>query len=123
MDIGADQGHGVRVIYGGRSGTITVNELSGELLSEVREDQYREMPTTRYGMPSVGTRLSIQPPELFESTAAVLMALLNDENTPSGEDGRRAIELLVAAYESAEQGGLPVRVDGPLDRKRVFPWA
>jgi predicted dehydrogenase len=123
MDIGADQGHGVHVVYGGRNGTVTVNELSGELLSEVREEQYRDLPTTRYGMPSVGTRLNIQTPGLFDSSAAVLMALLNGENNPSGEDGRRVIALLVAAYESAEQGGVPVRVDGSLDRNRVFPWA
>jgi len=123
MDIGSDQGHGVRVIYGGRNGSITVNELSGELLSEVREEQYRELPTTRYGMPSVGTKLNIQPPELFDSTAAVLMSLLGGENWPSGEDGRRVVALMVAAYASAEMGGLPVRMDGFLDRARVFPWA
>jgi predicted dehydrogenase len=123
MDIGADQGHGIRVVYGGRNGAVTVNELSGELLSEVREEQYRDLPTTRYGMPSVATRLNIQPSELFDSSAAVLMALLNDVNCPSGEDGRQVIALMVAAYESAEQGGIPVRMDGSFDRSRVFPWA
>ena len=56
-------------------------------------------------------------------SAAVLMALLNGENSPSGEDGRRVIALLVAAYESAERGGVPVRIDESLDRSRVFPWA
>jgi predicted dehydrogenase len=123
IEIGADQGHGVRVIYSGRNGTVTINELSGELLSVVREEQYRELPTTRYGMPSVDTRLMIQPPELIESSAAVLSALLSGQNSVSGEDGRRVISLLVAAYKSAEMGGVPVRMDGSLDRSRVFPWA
>ena len=123
MDFGADQGHGVRIVYGVRNGIVTVNGLSGELLSVLREEQYRELPTTQYGMPSVDTRFIIQPAEVIETSAAVLMALLSDENSPSGEDGRRVIALLVAAYESAEHGSVPVRMDGSLDRSRVFPWA
>jgi len=122
MDIGADQGHGVRIVYSGRNGVVTINELSGELLAEVREEQYRALPTTRYGMPSVDTQLMLQPSELIESSAAVLSALLSGENSPSGEDGRQVISLLVAAYQSAELGGVPVRLDALLDRSRVFPW-
>jgi predicted dehydrogenase len=123
MEVGADQGHGVQVTYACRNGMMTVNELTGELILSERETQYRDLPTTRYGMPAVNSRRTIQPAELIDTSAAVLRALLRDENSVSGEDGRRAVELLVAAYQSAEHGNLPVRLDNKLDRARKFPWA
>lgn len=123
MDIGADQGHGVRAVYGCSSGMITVNELDGELLATAREAQYRDLPTTRYGMPAVSIQRAIQPAEVIATSAAVLKALLNDVNSVSAKDGRRAVEVLVGAYQSAEQGGVPVRLDEKLDLERVFPWA
>lgn len=123
MEIGADQGHGVRVIYACRNGMVTVNELTGELISAEREEQYRELPTTRYGMPAVNSQRTIQPAEVIDTSAAMLAALLNSQNYMSGEEGRRVVELLVAAYQSAEQGNISVRLDNKLDQNRVFPWA
>lgn len=123
MEIGADQGHGVRTIYACRNGMITVNELTGEFLATEREEQYRKLPTTRYGMPAVNTQRVIQPAEVIDTSADVLKALLDGVNSVSAEDGRQVVELLVAAYQSAEQGSVPIRLDGKLDRNRVFPWA
>lgn len=123
MDIGADQGHGVRVVYGCRRGMMTVNELDGELLCSEREEQYRELPTTRYGMPAVNTRHAIRPADVIDTSAAVLTALLTDVDNVSGHDARRVVAALVAAYQSAEHNSGPVRLDGALDRTRVFPWA
>lgn len=123
MEIGADQGHGLLAIYACRNGMITVNQRTGEMLSSVREEQYRAYPTTRIGLPSVDTLHRVQPCEVIGTSAAVIRALLSDVNNISGEDGRRAIELVVAAYQSAERGGIPVRTDGQLDRSRVYPWA
>jgi myo-inositol 2-dehydrogenase / D-chiro-inositol 1-dehydrogenase len=123
MEIGADQGHGIRTIYACRNGMITVNELTGDVVATVREEQYRELPTTRYGMPAVNSQRAIRPAEVIDTSAAVLKALLNDVNSVSGEDGRRVVEILVAAYQSAEQGSVPVRLDKKLDRGRVYPWA
>jgi predicted dehydrogenase len=123
MEIGADQGHGLLAIYACRNGTITVNELTGSMATSVREAQYRELPTTRYAMPAIEDQLAIRPADVFEPSAAVLKALLAGENSVSGADGRRVIELLVAAYESAAAGSVPVRLDGKLDRSRRYPWA
>jgi predicted dehydrogenase len=123
MEISADQGHGIRVVYACRQGIITVNELTGELLYAERQEQYRELPTTRYGMPAVDGRCMIRPADVMDSSAAVLKALLNDVDSVSGHDGRRVIEALVAAHQSAEQGSVPVRLDSRFDRARVFPWA
>jgi predicted dehydrogenase len=123
MEISADQGHGLLAIYACRNGVITINERTREMLSSEREEQYRTFPTTRIGMPAVDTQSMIEPSDIIDITAAVMKALLCDVNSVSGEDGRRVVELLVAAYQSAEQGSVPVRLDGKLDRSRVYPWA
>lgn len=123
MEIGADQGHGVRVTYACRNGMITVNELTGEMILSEREAQYRDLPTTRYGMPAVNAQRTIQAAEIIDTSAAVLSALLHDANNVSGADGRRVVELLVAAYQSAENGNLPLRLNGNIDSTRLFPWA
>lgn len=122
MDVSADQGHGVRVTYGCRYGQITVDELAGDLRTVEREEQYRSLPTTRYGMPAAQRHATIQPAEVIDTSAAVLKALLTGRDNVSGEDGRRAVEVLVAAYRSAANGGAAVDVDG-LPRGEVFPWA
>jgi predicted dehydrogenase len=123
MEIGADQGHGVRVVYACRNGMVTVDEITGELVSSVREAQYRELPTTRYGMPAINARRVIQPAEVIDTSAAVLKALLTGVDPVTGQDGRRALQLLATAYASAEHGSAPVRLDSHLDLHRVFPWA
>ena len=71
----------------------------------------------------MSSQRAIRSAEVIDTSAAVLNALLHDVNSVSGEDGRRVVELLVATYESAERGSVPVRLDGELDRGRVFPWA
>lgn len=123
MDISPDQGHGVIVMYAGRNGFITVNELTGDMTTSVREAEYRDLPTTRYGMPARNGRERIAPAEVIDSTAAVLNALLTGQNNVGAEDGRLAVQVLVAAHASADSGGALVAVDDSLDRKRSFPWA
>jgi predicted dehydrogenase len=123
LELSADQGHGLRAVYACRNGMIAVNDLTGELLASVREEPYRELPTTRYGMPALNTQCTVRSAADMSSVVALLKALLSQENSVSGEDGRRAIEILVAAYQSAEQGNVMVRMDAKLDRGRVFPWA
>lgn len=124
MDISANQGHGMKVIYAGAYGQIIVDELAGDMYMDAREEQYRELPTTRYGMPRVESKIKIAPADAVAPTRAVLEALLKDEGPPNGEDGRLAVAVLVAAYFSDENGHVPVRLDDPrLPRERVFPWA
>lgn len=123
MEAGADQGHGLRHVYACRNGVLVLDELTGNLQSSVREEQHRELPTTRYAMPAVDAAEKLQPFELIDSTVCVLNALVSGTNNVSGEEGRAVIELLVASYESAERGGAPVKLSAGLDRNRVFPWA
>lgn len=123
LEVGTDQGHGIRVVYACRNGMLSVNELNGEMIFSQREAQYQSLPTTRYGMPSEDGQRQIQPCEVVDSSVAVLKALVDDVNNVSGEDGRWVIEVLSAAYHSAENGNIRVRLDQSLDRTRVFPWA
>jgi predicted dehydrogenase len=123
IEAGADQGHGMRVVYGCRYGMITVDGLNGDIMTTARQPEHRSLPTTRYGMPSASAHWKIPPAEVIDSTVAVLTALFTGENNVSGEHGRQAVEALVAAYQSAGQGGVGVQLEAGLDRRRVFPWA
>ena len=123
MEIGADQGHGMKVVYSGRHGQLVVDELAGEMHLAVREEQHRSSPTTRYGMPWIETVQEIRPAELSGPSKAVLDALINNRCAPSGYEGRLAVETLVASYVSHENGHKSVSIDGDLPRERVFPWA
>jgi hypothetical protein len=89
-----------------------------------REDQYRDLPTTRYGMPSIRSDQMIQPADVISPTKAVLKALLDHASPPTGEEGRLAVATLIAAYVSNEQNHRTVRLDETTTvRDRVFPWA
>ena len=124
MEIGADQGHGMKVVYSGPYGQLVVDELAGTMYLAVRGDRYRDMPSTRYGMPSVESVQKISPADSVGPTRAVLEALLDDDDPPTGEDGRMAVAALVAAYVSDENGHIPVSLgDSALPLDRVFPWA
>ena len=124
MDCGADQGHGMQVIYAGPYGQIFVDELYGEMTVAVREEQYRGLPTTRYAMPAIRSTTTIAPADAVAPSAAVLRALLARRDYPSGEEGQLAVSILVAAYVSNEQGGLAVDLQHhKLTLEREFPWA
>lgn len=123
IEIGADQGHGVKVIYSGGRGQIVVDELNGTMQIDIRQKQHRKLPTTRYAMPGVHTVKKIRPVDILEPSKAVLKALLEGKNYPTGEEGRLAVATLVAAYVSNENGHKPTRVDGHLPAERIFPWA
>lgn len=124
MDISADQGHGIKVIYTGKYGQIVVDELKGELFQSVRKDEDRNLPTTRYGCASLDSVKKILPADATTPTKSVLNALIHEDNYPTGEDGRLAVATLVAAHCSHENGHKPVVIDQEnLPTNREFPWA
>ena len=124
MEIGADQGHGCRLIFAGRYGQLVIDDLTGAMYSVMREEAARDLPTTRYGAPAIEKSWQASPCEVIGPAVAVLDALLKGQDVPSGADARSAIATLVGAYRSAETGSVAVRLDGgELDRDRVFPWA
>jgi len=124
LETSVDQGHGVQVIYAAKFGQISVDELAGKMRMIYREDQYRDLPTTRYGMPAIISESDIKPADAVAPSRAVLESLLSGADTPTGEDGRLAVASLVAAYVSNENDHRSVDVeDMSAYRQRVFPWA
>jgi hypothetical protein len=89
-----------------------------------RQEPYRNLPTTRYGMPSNDGSRTVAQADPVEEAQFVLEALIENRSYPTGEDGRAVIHCLAAAYESNDNGHGPLRVNGHrLDSNRVFPWA
>ena len=124
IDASADQGHGVQASYMARNGRITIDELTGAMITVLRRPEHMEAPTSRYGMPVKIQHKKIPPVELMDSTKAVLHAFLADDGYPNLADAALAIKTLVAAYHSHRQGGVTVRLaDIPDDDPEVFPWA
>ena len=124
LSAGERQGHGMTVTYATQWGSIFCDELGGKYVVTARQSEHRDLPSTRYGMPSERYEKMFPPASNVGITAAVMKALLDEINYPNGQDGRHAIACLVAAYKSAETGGRAARLDDLSDyESKVFPWA
>jgi predicted dehydrogenase len=124
FDCSAGAGHGVQVIYQCRYGQLYVDELSGYLRSVRRQDEFRALPTTRYGMPGVEDIRRIPPADVLGPTRAVWESMLAGRDPPDGDAGRHAVACLCAALTSAQFGSAEVRLDdGRIDRNLRHPWA
>ena len=124
MDAGTDHGHGMHVTYAGRNGRLDIDELAGRGRLVVRKAEHSAAPTTRYGMPWEERELAIAPADAVAPTRAVLSALVAGKDYPDGAVGRMAVEVLVAAYLSHEEGGATIDLAKvKLPRERVFAWA
>jgi hypothetical protein len=124
LDSGADQGHGLLVIYTCRHGRVTVDELTGQMTWCCRMEEHRALPTTRYGMPWIEDRRQLAPADSVAPTKDVLRALVEEKNYPTGEQGRLAVAVLVAAHVSDERGhGTIDLAEAEQHVQREFPWA
>jgi predicted dehydrogenase len=124
MEASADQGYGSQIIFSGRFGQIIIDELAGTLTLTSREEKYRDLPTTRYGMPAVRSIKTTKPVDATALARATLESLCNETNPPNGEDGRLVVAALVAAYVSDEDNHRPVTIAETVQfRTRTFPWA
>lgn len=124
LAIGHDQGHGMTAIYAGAYGHIFVDELEGEAIITSRKPEHREMQMTRYGMPWDRVKQRFAPADNVRPTKAVIAALMDGNNYPDGQAGRRIVASVVACYASAENGGGPIRLsDNEAMTDRIFDWA
>lgn len=124
IDCSVAAGHGLSVIYICRFGQIFVDELSGFMRISRRQDQYRELPTTRYGMPAVEKIQQISPADVIAPTRALWEAMFARQSYPDGRAGLHAVKCLAAAHASHDLGGVCIDLnDARIDRQRVFPWA
>ena len=123
LECGADLGHGIKTVFAGPFGQIVLDELTGQLDIAVREESYRNLPTTRYGMPAHTKQHQVPPIDIQEPTRQVVQALIQRQDYPDGTIGRMTIETLVAAYTSHEADNGCVAIDSQLSVSRTFPWA
>lgn len=124
LDFSAQAGVGVQVVYSCRNGQIVVDELRGEMKVAARQPEFRDLPTTRYGMPVDVEHRAIAPADVIVPTAAVWQAMLAGQDWPDGAAGAHALACLVAAHASHRKGGQTVRLDAPdLPRDEIFHWA
>ena len=61
IDFSAASGWGLQVVYICRHGQIVVDELNGDMRVAARQAEFRDLPTTRYGMPADIQQLTIEP--------------------------------------------------------------
>ncbi len=122
MDIGADQGHGIRVVYAGRTGLLVADEISGQMQLSVRGAEHRRLSTARYATESCDSSPQSSPTDVMAPTRSVIEALIANRDYPSGEQGRAAIATLVAAHVSDRDGHRPVNIDAALPRGMSFPY-
>ncbi len=123
IELGGDQGHGVQVVYGCKFGQIYVDELAGYMRAISRKSEFRDLPTTRYGMPADETIKKITPADVIGPTQSLWKAMLEKHNYPDGAAGRHALAALVAANVSGENQGSLTNIDLQLPHQRVFLWA
>lgn len=124
VELGTDQGHGLTIIIYGRNGYIVLDYFKGLMRSSVRQTEHRGLPTTRYLMPSNETEEAFAPASAVEPSRLALKSLLEQTDAPTGEQGRQALEVLVGAFISDENGNIPIPLDKTgLPRNRTFPWA
>jgi predicted dehydrogenase len=124
VDFSADAGHGLQIVYIYRHGQVSVDELSGDIRVVARKEEYRELPTTRYGMPADARHETVQPIEPVLPTMELWSAMLGGKDYPDGRAGAHALACCVAAHVSHEAGGREVRIDdATLPRDRLFKWA
>lgn len=124
IDFSASSGYGLQVVYICKYGQIVVDELSGDMRVAARQAEFRDLPTTRYGMPADVRQVTIEPADTVVPTMEVWKAMLAGQPFPDGEAGKHALACLVAAHMSHEAGGVPVRLDdAALPGAREFKWA
>ncbi len=124
IEIGSDQGHWILVTYAGKNGILLADELNGEIHYFIREKEYLNLPTTKYAMPGKKEIIKVSPPDIINTTSLVLKTMFEGKGYPSGEDGRNAISVLVAAYKSAESQNIPVELEDLKSHySNKYPWA
>ena len=124
IDFSAAAGWGLQVVYICRNGQIVVDELNGDIRVAARQAEFRELPTSRYGLPVDIREETIPPTENVDSTMAVWRAMIAGGGYPGSDVGEHALSCLVAAHLSHRAGGAPVSIDLPAQaRTERFAWA
>lgn len=124
IDFSVNAGHGLQVVYIFKYAQVIVDELSGFVRTICRKEEYKTLPTTRYGMPDDIHQLNIPPFEMIDSTIGVWKGMLMDTAYPDHRAGTHAMKCLVAAIESQENNHALIDTGAlAIDKSRKFKWA
>lgn len=124
LNIGPDQGHGMLVTYTTTLGNIFVDELRGKFIGTYRKKEFRDLPTSRYGMPMEVETKSFTQADNVGPTKLLMSALMAGRNYPDEVSGKYVIEALVSAWKSNEICGASFPVaELAHHTNEVFNWA
>lgn len=124
LDLSANAGWGIKVVFVCQHGQVTLDEFQNTLTATYRKAEHRDLPTTRYAMPTDTVQISLPPKNIVASSAAVWQAMLAGKGYPDGAIGAYTLRCLVAAHCSHRAGGREMQIDDPsLPNDEVFPWA
>lgn len=124
IDADSRQGHGMTATYATKNGYLFVDELAGKVHGMVRQDEFLQQPTTRYGLPSRCVQASFNPFDNVECSRSVLKALVAGSDYPSGDVGFQVVKVLVAMFYSSSNFCRPVKIDEvDLPFEKRFAWA
>ena len=118
----AGQGHGLIAIYFCRNGFIIVDELAGNLSYQYRDEEFRSLPTTRYGCSYKEKSIKIKPADALLPSRNVMETLLSGGDYPTDIDGTSAVKTLIAAHHSSTLQGKLV-VLNEIDIYKTLPIA
>lgn len=123
IDFPEKAGHQVVVVYTFEFGKITVNELLGEAIINVRSQEFFELPSTRYGSPDSRFEKRFASINLVDSTSLIYSNLIHGGDYPTWEDGAYAVQCSMAAILSSNEGGKPIDVaSSSLDDLGLLTW-
>ena len=116
--------YGRTVTYVCKYGIINVDELSGNLYATHRKEEFRKLPSYKYGLPAETIRENIDAVETTNSTSLLLNDLLKGGDYPTANQAINAIKTIVACYHSSRKNGSEVKLKD-LDKKNqeIFKWA
>ena len=123
IDIGADLGHQIICTYNFEFGKITVNELNGIATLNSKAHPIESTSTEMYGQKDIQQIVSLKPSENLAPTVALINALIDGKNYPSGEDGIHAITVALAAIESNSNNHKLVETSEIQNTKTEQKWA
>lgn len=124
VDFSVHAGHGLQVTYIFKYGQVLVDELSGFVRTICRKEEFKDLPTTRYGMPADTNQYEIAAFELMDSTIKVWDSMLSNGCFPDSAVGLHALHCLVAAIESHTNNSSVIAIEHlKTDSAKNFLWA
>jgi predicted dehydrogenase len=109
IDMFEDLGVPHRIEIIGSIGRILIDELDNRWEVQARQGEDRERPLGEYWLPLKPVELKPGVLDMVQMLVDGLKELLADgEITCTGEDGLKALQMVIGAHVSSERGGVPI---------------